>query len=428
MILRGERVLPLYERVLEADAPQAIVLPAGDALTTPLRSGDLAWDDFLAGASASPFEPCIVDVETPINILFSSGTTGEPKAIPWTHATPIKAAADGRLHQDIHSGDVVAWPTNLGWMMGPWLIFASLLNGASIALYGGAPTGRGFCSFVQDARVTMLGLVPSLVRAWRSSNAVAGLDWTQLRCFSSTGEASGVEDYLWLMSRVPGYRPVVEYCGGTEIGGGYICGSTVQPQSPATFSTPAMGCDLLILDDNGQPTDLGEIALIAPIFGTSNRLLNRDHDAVYYAGMPPGPQGETLRRHGDQMEQLPGGWYRAQGRADDTMNLGGIKVSSAEIERAVVDLPGIVESAAVAISPPGGGPSRLVLYAVLDAATDPEPLQGLVQQRIRARLNPLFKLSELVPIESLPRTASGKVMRRVLRARHAQREGEQPRP
>ena len=162
--------------MLEADAPQAIVLPAGDALTTPLRSGDLAWDDFLAGASASPFEPCIVDVETPINILFSSGTTGEPKAIPWTHATPIKAAADGRLHQDIHSGDVVAWPTNLGWMMGPWLIFASLLYGASIALYGGAPTGRGFCSFVQDARVTMLGLVPSLDRAWRSSNAVAGHD------------------------------------------------------------------------------------------------------------------------------------------------------------------------------------------------------------------------------------------------------------
>lgn len=74
---------------------------------------------------------------------------GEPKAIPWTLATPLKAAADGWCHMDIHKGDIVAWPTNLGWMMGPWLVYASLLNGASMALYNGSPLGSGFAKFVQ---------------------------------------------------------------------------------------------------------------------------------------------------------------------------------------------------------------------------------------------------------------------------------------
>ena len=74
---------------------------------------------------------------------------GEPKAIPWTHATPFKAAADGWCHMDIRKGDIVAWPTNLGWMMGPWLVYASLLNGASMALYNGSPLGSGFAKFVQ---------------------------------------------------------------------------------------------------------------------------------------------------------------------------------------------------------------------------------------------------------------------------------------
>ena len=94
--------------------------------------------------------------------------------------------ADGWLHHDIREGDLVAWPTNLGWMMGPWLIYASLMNGASIALYEGAPNTRKFCEFVADAQVTMLGVVPSLVKAWRMNSYLDEMDWSSIRCFSST--------------------------------------------------------------------------------------------------------------------------------------------------------------------------------------------------------------------------------------------------
>jgi acetyl-CoA synthetase len=418
VIHRAGKTLPLYARVVEAQAPRAVVLAAGDSLAVSLRDGDLAWGDFLSAAEEDLGEQpyVICDATAATNILFSSGTTGDPKAIPWDHVTPIKAAADGWGHHDIRPGDVVAWPTNLGWMMGPWLIYASLLNDAAIALYEGSPVGRGFGQFVCHAGVTMLGVVPSLVKAWQTSECMRGLDWSAIRCFSSTGEASSPPQMHWLMARA-GYKPIIEYCGGTEIGGAYITGTVVQPQAPSTFSTAALGCDFVILDDDGAAADTGELALCPPMLGTSSRLLNRDHDEVYFTGMPRGPAGETLRRHGDQVEHLGGGYYRAHGRVDDTMNLAGIKTSSAEIERVCNRAETVRETAAIAVSPADGGPSQLVIYAVLEAGADADrdAIRALFSQAIRATLNPLFKVHDVVIAETLPRTASNKVMRRVLR-------------
>jgi acetyl-CoA synthetase len=413
-ILRGGRELPLYKRVVEAQAPPAVVLPCqGEKVGVELRYMDLSWEHFLGAGQALAAVPCAPEQHT--NILFSSGTTGDPKAIPWTQATPIKCAADGHLHQDIHPGDVVAWPTNLGWMMGPWLIYASLVNRATMALYYGAPTGRDFGQFVQQAGVNLLGVVPSLVRAWRASACMEGLDWSRVRTFSSTGECSNAQDMLYLMY-LAGYKPVVEYCGGTELAGAYLCGTVVQPAAPAAFTTPALGMDFAILDEEGRDAENGEAFLIPPSIGMSTELLNRDHHEVYFAGAPM-RQGVPLRRHGDQVERLAGGGYRVHGRVDDTMNLGGIKVSSAEIERVLNAVEGVGETAAIAVAPAGGGPSRLVVYAVLREEVPDLPEK--MQQAIRHKLNPLFKIHEVVAIDALPRTASNKVMRRALRQGYA---------
>jgi acetyl-CoA synthetase len=405
---------PLYEKVRAADAPRAIVLPVGRAVECPLRDGDLFWQDFLS--DRTDFQPVPREPSDANTILFSSGTCGEPKAIPWDQTTAIKAAVDAHLHHDARPGDVLCWPTNMGWMMGPWLVFASLMNRAALALASGTPITRKFGQFVQDAGVTMLGLVPTLVSSWRRSGSLDGLDWSRIRAFSSSGECSNPRDMLFLMSRA-GYKPIIEYCGGTEIGGGYISGTVVQPAVPATFSTPALGSDLVILDEQGKPTDRGEVFLIPPSMGLSLTVLNRDHHEEYYAGTPPGPRGELLRRHGDEMQRLPGGYFRAHGRADDCMNLGGIKVSSLQIEEVVGAIAGIGETAAIAVSPPGGGPSQLVVYAVPlgqleQTAAD---LRSIMQQAISADLNPLFKIHEVVLLDALPRTASNKVMRRSLR-------------
>ncbi|HBP21294.1 MAG TPA: AMP-dependent synthetase [Planctomycetes bacterium] len=418
VMLRAGKTLPLFAKVQDAEAPRAIVLPAtpGGELQVELRAGDLAWGDFLS--EREPFADVLSETDALTNVLFSSGTTGEPKAIPWTQLTPLKAAADGHLHHDIRPGEVVCWPTNLGWMMGPWLIYAALINRATIALYCGAPTGRAFGVFVQDAAVTMLGVVPSLVATWRATGCLDSLDWSSIRCFSSTGECSNPEDMLWLMS-LAGYKPVIEYCGGTEIGGGYLTGCHDLPAAPGHFSTPACGLDLVLIDDEGQRGERGEVFLVAPSVGLSQRLLNRDHHEVYFAGTPS-HEGAPLRRHGDWLERLPGGFWRAQGRVDDTMNLGGIKVSSAEIEELLNNVEGVHQTAAIAVPTPGGGPSKLVVYAEaeagaeLDAAALTETFRGLIKRE----LNPLFKVSETLVLEKLPRTASNKVMRRELRARY----------
>eukprot|EP00891_Asterochloris_glomerata_P007518 jgi/Astpho2/7518/Aster-02084 len=457
VIARGGKTLPLYQRVAEADAARAIVLPAteGQPLQVPLREGDISFDKFLAASPPhAEAEPVIGDVDVTSNILFSSGTTGEPKAIPWSHVTPIRCAIDAWAHQDVRRGDVVAWPTNLGWMMGPWLVYAALLNGAAIALYQGAPLGRSFGVFVQRARVTMLGLVPSIVRAWRASSCMqassgpgaaachgagrhVGLDWSALRCYSSSGEASSPEDYHWLMA-LAGYKPVIEYCGGTEIGGGFLTGTLLQAQAPSHFSTPTIGARLALLDGDmkiifdsgaGESTTAeartGELAVVPPMLGISQRLLHRDHHKVYYKGMPVVQlEGSptSLRRHGDEVEWLPGNYWVAHGRTDDTMNLGGIKVSSVELERTVVSNVALVsEAAAVGLPTPGGGPERLLMFLVLHSATAVqdgaaiEALKKECQVAIRSHLNPLFKLDKIVLRDSLPRTASNKVMRRVLR-------------
>lgn len=434
--------------------------------TTAVRPGDVLMHDLLHTTANAPPPTPTTDAQDLTMIMFSSGTTGQPKAIPWNHITPLKAALDAWAHQDVRHGDVVAWPTSLGWVMGPWLVYASLLNGASMALFDGSPLDRPFGRFLVAARVTMLGLVPSIAKAWRASGCMQGLVWgtcvcvcvcavnraenhfsqchptaipqplhASLRCISSTGEASAPEDYHWLMA-LAGYCPIIEYCGGTEIGGAFLTGSMLQPASPSTFSTPALCTRLVLLDTTtGAPLDTnitnstvtGELTVVAPSIGLSQMLLNKDHAKAYYHGMPPSPykSASWLRRHGDEVCRMGNGYYVALGRTDDTMNLGGIKVGSVEIERCVVQgVDAVQEAAAVGVPTPGGGPERLWLFVVVQGQGVQEgALLGACNSAIRAKLNPLFRAERVVVVGSLPRNASNKVMRRVLRDQQGSAKG-----
>jgi len=411
-LLRAGKTLPLFDKVCLANAPKAVVIKATEE-SVKLRSNDIFWTDFLVENNS--FESVKQSPEELITILFSSGTTGNPKAIPWNHTTPIKGASDGYYHHDIHKNDVICWPTNLGWMMGPWLVFATLINKATIGLYYGAPLDSNFGRFVEETKVTMLGVIPSIVKHWKISGCMEGLDWNTIRCFSSTGEVSNPTEMTYLM-QLANNKPVIEYCGGTEIGGGYVTSTVVQDNYPSTFSTPALGTDFILLDDENKPAQKGEVFMIPPTMGLSNTLLNRNHHKEYYEGTPT-YKNQLLRRHGDAMLQSKNGYYKAQGRTDDAMNLGGIKVGSIQIEGIINTLEFVKESAAIAVAPKDGGPSLLVVYYVeiKNPLSDVERLKQ-VQTSVRKQLNPLFKVSDLVKMGALPRTASNKVMRRKLRA------------
>ncbi|KAK2972566.1 hypothetical protein RJ640_022417, partial [Escallonia rubra] len=425
-IVRGGRRFPLYSRVVEAAPSKAIVIPAaGNNVNIQLRKQDLSWKDFLSGVHNLPrphdFSPVYQPIESMTNILFSSGTTGDPKAIPWTQLSPIRCAADSWAHVDVQSGDVFCWPTNLGWVMGPILLYSCFLSGATLALYHGSPLGRDFGKFVQDAGVTILGTVPSLVKAWKSSECMEGLDWTKIKSFGSTGEASNVDDDLWLSSRAY-YNPIVECCGGTELASSYIQGNLLQPQAFGAFSSSSMTSGIVILDDYGVPylddqACVGEVGLFPIYMGATDKLLNADHEEVYFKGMPI-YKGMHLRKHGDIVKRTVGGYLVVQGRADDTMNLGGIKTSSVEIERVCEQADEcVLETAAVSAAPIDGGPEQLAIFVVLKKQFDgePEKLKMRFSRAIQKNLNPLFKVSLVKIVPEFPRTASNKLLRRVLR-------------
>jgi acetyl-CoA synthetase len=243
------------------------------------------------------------------------------------------------------------------------------------------------------------------------------------------------------------YLPVIGQTQniGTEIGGSFLSSTLVQNNVPSLFSSPVLGSQVLMLDAESKVipssyfkadsdgSDSGELVIVPPSIGLSTKLLNRDHFAVYFEGMPCGPNCEVLRKHGDEIEFVRSSlhlsnkvettpYYRALGRCDDTMNLGGIKVGSVEIERVCNLVEYVQETAAIAVSGPNGGPSRLVVYVVLEKGVNPtEPgldkdsVKVAMQKSIKMRLNPLFAISDVVITNSLPRTASNKVMRRLLR-------------
>nr|WKN37730.1 AMP-binding protein [Tunicatimonas sp. TK19036] len=411
--------LQVYNRVKEASAPTAIVVT--QQADTQLRAEDTSWTDFLGEAED------VTHIGTPedtISILFSSGTTKEPKAIPWTHLTPIKCAMDGHFHHDIHPDDVVTWTTGMGWMMGPWLIYATLMNKATLAIFTGSAASPQFGQFVEDTGISVLGTIPSLVKVWRTHKVMEDYRW-QVRVFSSTGEPSNAEDYLYLMWLNQFKAPIIEYCGGTEIGGGYLTGTVVQPAVPATFTTPALGLELRFKDAQTnvlKPVQDGEVIIVPPSIGLSQRLLNRDHHEEYYESMPVLEDGRSLRKHGDNyriLAEVEGtAFYRSQGRADDVMNLGGIKVSAVEIEKVLNQHDAVLETAAVAVSPPEGGPEQLVVFYVPQQEVAADILKSELQKMLSRQLNPLFRIQAIVEQTSLPRTASNKLMRRTLRQQY----------
>ncbi|WMJ72996.1 AMP-binding protein [Cytophagaceae bacterium ABcell3] len=419
----GGRYLDVISRVREA-VPEKLIFCrlAGE---DEKKSGEMYFEELLGNDAFQAVEAKPDDL---INILFSSGTTKEPKAIPWTHLTPIKCASDGFYHQDIKPEDVVTWTTGMGWMMAPWLIFATLINKATMAIYTGAATGEDYASFVKEARVSVLGTIPSVVKAWRAKDFHKKVDW-KVRLWSSTGEPSNPEDYFYLMYLSGFKAPIVEYCGGTEIGGAYITGTVVQPASPSVFTTPALGLDFYLLDQQGKPVGegvAGEVFIVPPSIGLTQKLLNRDHHEEYYQHVPAGPNGEALRKHGDAFEvheEMGVEFFKSSGRVDDAMNLGGIKISAVEIEEVLNKHEDVFECAAVAIAGAGGGPEKLVVYVKpLVKNIDLNILKKEMQDKLSKELNPLFRIFDVVKTENLPRTASNKLMRRVLRNRYLDRQ------
>jgi len=354
-------------------------------------------------------------------LIYTSGTTGRPKGAVHTHCGfPIKAAQDMWHGLDLHVEETLFWPTDMGWMMGPWLVFGTLVLGATMMLYDGAPDFPGpdrVWKLCTDHGVTALGVSPTLIRALRKygDEIVNRHDLTKLRKFASTGEPWNPDPWLWLFRVVGrGKLPIINYSGGTEISGGILMGNVLTPMKPCAFSGPLPGMAADVVDENGNSIrgKVGELVIREPWIGMT-RGFWRDPQRyldTYWSRWP------DIWVHGDWAAIDDEGLWYILGRSDDTIKIAGKRVGPAEVESILVAHAQVSEAAAVGVPDSIKG-EALVCFCVLkngdNASAD---IAQELKQSVARDLGKALAPREIIFVTDIPKTRNAKVMRRIVRA------------
>jgi len=409
---------PSVERVL-------VVRRLGEAapeLVAWAEGRDRWWDEAMADSSVVPLSVAPeTDPETPYMVIYTSGTTGRPKGAVHVHGGfPIKGAQDLAHSFDLGRGDSLFWFTDLGWMMGPWAISGSLLLGASLVLYEGVPDFPApdrLWAIVERYRVTHLGLSPTVIRALMAhgTDPVRSHDRSSLRVLGSTGEPWNPEPWWWFFREVgEGRCPIINYSGGTEVSGGIVSCNLLTPIKPTSFGGPQVGTAADVLDADGRPArgKVGELAIRQPLPGMTRGFWNDPERYVetYWSRIP------GVWVHGDWALIDEDGYWYIQGRSDDTLKVAGKRVGPAEVESAAVSHPAVLEAAAVGIPHELKG-EVIVLFCVLRRSeTDDAELRASISAQVVHEMGKALKPEAVFVVPELPKTRSGKVMRRVARA------------
>ncbi len=410
-------------------------------IVTRLESGSISWD--LPGVNVEFYDLDLIgageelrldspdefarlaavektDAEDPLIILYTSGTTGKPKGIAHTHCGfPIKSAQDMAFGTDVGKGTRISWVTDIGWMMGPWLIYGALINGGTIVIFDGAPDypeADRMWEFCAKHKVEILGISPTLVRALaaKGDDLPKQHDLSNLRAFASTGEPWNPAPWWWLFEKVGDSRlPIINYSGGTEISGGILMGNPLLPIKPCSFPAPCPGIDAAILGENGEPVErgkVGELSIRKPWIGMARGFWQEPERYVetYWSRF------QNIWVHGDwAMRDEDGHWY-ILGRSDDTLKVAGKRVGPAEVESLLVAHDRVTEAAVIGVPDELKG-TAMVAFCVLSGAGS-DGLAAELKQLVAKDMGKPLAPSKIHFVSALPKTRNAKVMRRVIRA------------
>lgn len=387
----------------------------------PLVEGRDHWWHDLVPAESPRADTERTSAEDVLMIIYTSGTTGRPKGAVHTHCGfPVKGAQDMFHSMDLKPAEVMYWMTDMGWMMGPWLVFGTLTIGATMVFYDGAPDYPDvdrLWRLVAAHRVTHLGISPTLIRALKAhgTGPIEGHDLANLRAVGSTGSPWDPESWLWLFRNVlESRKPILNYSGGTEISGGILCGNFFKPLKPCAFSGPVPGMDADVVDETGRPVrgEVGELVLRKPWIGMT-RGFWRDEQRyldTYWRRF------EDTWVHGDFAAIDEDGLWYILGRSDDTIKVAGKRLGPAEVEALLCAHDAVSEAAAIGVPHDVKG-EELAAFVVLKPGYAPdEALRAELTDRVTAELGKPLRPREIRFVTALPKTRNAKVMRRVIRA------------
>jgi acetyl-CoA synthetase len=397
-----------------------LVVDYTDRSATPMIDGrDLWWHDLVP--RSEPLGPTSTGSEDPVLLAYTSGTTGRPKGAVHVQAgLTVKLAAEGAFHAEIKRDDVVMWATDMGWIMGPWIVVAGLANGATVATYDGAPDHPGpgrLWEVVAGMGVTFLGISPTLIRSLQPHGAelARSHDLSRLAGFGSTGEPWNPGPWWWLFEEVgESTRPIINISGGTEIGAVLIGVNLLQGLKPTSLGGPSFGIDADVYDSDGHAVrgEVGELVVRGSWPGMTRGFWKEPdrYLETYWSRFP------DTWVHGDWASVDEDGFWFLHGRSDDTLNVAGKRIGPAEIESAAVAVPEVVMAAAVGVPDEVKG-EAIALFVVAAAGVVPDPaLTAVVESSITGTLGRAFRPRVIQWVDDLPRTRSAKIMRRVVKA------------
>jgi acetyl-CoA synthetase len=402
---RRGRLLPMRETVDEA---------GGDVAVIEWNRERAEWPE-LVRRQPGTLPALQVDSEHPYLLTYTSGTTGQPKGVLHVHGGFLVSIAREVAYQtDVNEGDVVHFATDMGWIMGPWTVVGAGALGATIVFAEGAPDWPDdrLWRMIEQERVTMLGVSPTLIRALLPKGEPQN-DTSSLRVITTTGEPWNPDPYLWLHEHVGrGVTPIVNISGGTEVGACFLSVCVAYPIKPISLGFPALGLDMDVFDPEGRSVrgEVGELVCKRPFPGMTRGLWGapQRYLETYWRRFP------GVWTHGDWASVDEDGYWYLHGRSDDTLNIAGKRIGPAELESAAVSHPGVAEAAAVGVPHEVKGE---VAWIFCVRTPDTDAAEQDVAAKVAEVLGKAFTPERIVFVGSLPKTRSAKIVRRAVRAK-----------